>query len=99
MQRLQANTGQAGGLDHSQIPARTLDMQHLLRLTKDIPPGELARGIAAAMQHKVEVRAYQARGIDPERQLAICRVIPCRIYEFFRLGVAPFVPHHAQTLL
>jgi hypothetical protein len=55
----------------------------------------LDRGVAAAVHDKIGICAYDAGGIDPERQRAVSRIGTCRIDP--RLGflvIPPVLPHY-----
>jgi hypothetical protein len=58
----------------------------------------LDRGVAAAMHDKIRIGAYDAGGIDPERQRAVSRIGTCRIDPRLGFLVIPSVLPHYRLL-
>jgi hypothetical protein len=78
-QRLEPDPGQAGRFERVEIPAAALDVQHFLHDAEEVLALGLDRGVAAAMHDKIGICADESRGIDPERQRAVSRMIARRI--------------------
>src|SRR6202023_1618227 len=62
--------GEARLLDGLEVPAAPLDVEDLFLLAEEIAPAQLDRGVAAAVQHQRAVAAEQARGVDPQPEIA-----------------------------
>ncbi len=93
-QRGQAHPRQAGRQDGVQIPARALDVQHLLHPPEQVGPAHLDRGIATAMHDQIGVAADDPAGIDPQGEITFCRIVAGLVEPDLRLGVGPSVGDH-----
>src|SRR4051812_12542066 len=69
-QRRKPYRWQASRLDRAHVPAGALDAESFNGIAVEIGQPCLHGGVAAAMQNEAGVLAQQARGVDPERQIA-----------------------------
>ncbi len=76
---------QPGRLDHGHVGARALDAEHIDLAPHQVGQPQFHRRVAAAVQHETGIAAEQARGVDPQREVA--RHPPGAIAIHHRLGL------------
>ena len=91
--------GQAAGLDRFEIPAGALDVQHIDHSAEDIRGGGFERGVATAMHDQIGIAPDEARGVDPQRQIAGPCLWPGGGEEGLGFGIVPEIGDHGHLLL
>jgi len=89
------NRRQARGLDRAHIPTGAFDAENIDRIAVEIGEPRLHRGVAAAVQHQPRILAQQARGIDPERQIAAEILVAG--YRRFGIAIVPRALHQLAS--
>ena len=91
---LEADGGQARGLDTAKIPTTALHAEDRDLDTDVVDEGRLHRRVAAAVEHQRRILANQPRGVDAKRNVLVdLRIVPVAFDRRLRVCVGPPALH------